>query len=138
MRLMALDVGDKRIGVAVSDKLGKTARPHTVIDCQGLDQDIQSISTMIEDLEVGKIVVGLPLSLDGTHGLQAKKVESLIDILKKKLNIPVESWDERLSTKSAERILREAGVKAKKRRLIKDKLAAALILQAYLDRSCYS
>lgn len=133
MRLLGLDVGEKRIGVALSDPLKKTAQPFGVIERKDLASVAAQIKEMIDKFDVEKIIVGLPLKMDGTLGTQGQAVKSFADELRTLLMFSVETWDERLTTKEAHRALREAGVAAKKRRGLTDKLAAALILQSYLN-----
>ncbi len=129
MRILGLDVGLKRIGVAVSDPLKITA--------QGLDTvergDIGSLEKVISQNDVVEIVVGLPLNMDGTEGERAKDAISFADMLKKKFSVPVKMWDERLSTASAERDMIKGDLSRKKRKSLSDKVAAQLILQNYLD-----
>jgi len=129
---MGLDIGDKRIGVALSDPGGIMASPFTIIERTGEERDIGTIFDIIEQREVGKIVVGLPRSMDGTVGQQASKVEEFVEQLRHHTQIPIEFRDERLSTVSARRLMQRTGRKAKKKPRY-DAAAAAVILQAYLE-----
>lgn len=135
MRTMGLDVGDKTIGVAVSDELGIAANPVTVIKrTESLKKDIGEIRKIVEEYTIGLIVVGMPLMLNGTVGIQAQKVEAFVEALKRRVNVPVVTCDERLTTAEVERMLIAADQSRAKRREVIDKLAAAVILQSYLDR----
>ncbi|HUV03736.1 MAG TPA: Holliday junction resolvase RuvX [Armatimonadota bacterium] len=135
MRIMGLDVGDKTIGVAVSDELGITANPVTVIQrTASLKKDIGEVRRIAEAGGVERIVVGMPLMLDGTMGIQAEKVAGFVEALRRRVRIPVDVWDERLTTVEVERVLVEMDQSRAKRRKVIDKLAAAVILKSYLDR----
>ena len=135
MRKMGLDVGDKTVGVAVSDELGIAANPVTVIKrTESLKKDIGEIRRIVEEYKIRLIVVGMPLMLNGTVGIQAQKVESFVEALKRRVNVPVVTCDERLTTAEVERMLIAADQSRAKRREVIDKLAAAVILQSYLDR----
>jgi len=132
MAILGLDVGEKRIGVALAD--GLLAIPLTVIDRAGEEADLERVLTLAEEHGVKRIVVGLPRSLDGSIGKQAERVLSFSSALSESTDVSVDTWDERLSTVSAERLLLDAGVKREKRRARRDAMAAAIILQSYLDR----
>ena len=135
MRIIGLDIGDRRIGVAISDGMGWTAQAVTMILRDGNDKKaISELKEIIEEYEVEEILVGLPKNMDGTIGPQAQKVIAFVERLKNAFQIPVVLWDERLSTVSAEKTLIEADLSRKKRKGLKDKLAAQFILQGYLDR----
>ena len=135
MRLLALDIGDRRIGVAVSDPTGLLARPLTVISRKGIDCDVNAILQLVNEQSAGKIIVGLPLSLNGSVGPQAVKVKDFAEKLSTSLAIPIELRDERFSTASVKEQRTLAGAKKKKRRAPDDAEAAAVILQGYLDES---
>ncbi len=135
MRRLGLDIGEKRIGVALSDPLGILAIPLSVITRSGEEADLETILHLAQQNQVGCIVVGLPRSMDGSIGRQAQEVQLFIDLLSEQSHLPVESWDERLSTKAADRLMLDAGAKRSKRKEWRDALAAALILQGYLDRA---
>ena len=132
---MGLDVGDKTIGVAVSDELGIIANPVTVIQRTASPRkDIGEIRRIAEEYGVERIVVGMPLMLDGTVGIQAEKVQAFVEALRRRVAVPVVTQDERLTTAEVERVLIEMDQSRAKRKKIIDKLAAAVILQSYLDR----
>ena len=133
MRIMALDVGTKRIGVAMSDELFLTAQGADTIYRISLDADLAKIKKVAEDNGVSEIVVGLPINMNGTYGAKAKEIELFADSLTKVVSIPVKTWDERLTTVQAENVLLEADVSRAKRKKSIDKLAAQFILQSYLD-----
>ena len=133
MRFMGLDVGDKRIGIALSDEGGLIASPRDTLRRNGLEVDIDRLLEMARNEEVGEILVGMPISMDGTEGPQAKKVVKFIHALSERSEIPVVPWDERLTTVAAERVLLEGNVSRAKRRHVIDKVAAAYMLQGYLD-----
>jgi putative Holliday junction resolvase len=132
-RVLGLDVGDKRIGVALSDSLGLIASALTVIERKADESAIKQIIDLVRENDVERIVVGLPLSLDGSLGNQAQAVQAFVDSLRKHTETPIVTWDERLSTVAAERMLVEVGMKRDKRKKHRDSLAAAFILQGYLD-----
>ena len=129
---MGLDVGDKRIGVALSDPGGIVASPFTIIERTGEEEDVGAIIDIITQREVGKIVVGLPRTMSGTVGQQASKVEAFVEQLRHRTQIPIELRDERLSTVSARRLMQSTGRKTKGKPRY-DAAAAAVILQAYLE-----
>jgi len=133
-RIMGLDIGERRIGVALSDSLRIIAGALTVVERVTDDAALKEIIDLARENEVERIVVGMPRSLDGSLGKQAQAVQSFVDLLKKRTDIPVVTWDERLSTVAAERTLLEVGMKRDKRKKHRDSLAAAIILQGYLDR----
>lgn len=133
-RVMGLDVGEKTIGVALSDELGLTAQPFQTLKRKGDAEDLGAIRRISEDQGVCAVIVGLPMNMDGTMGRQARRVIAFTEKIKAALEVPVFHQDERLSTVAAERILIQADVSRAKRRKHVDKLAAAVILQGYLDR----
>ncbi|HZO87953.1 MAG TPA: Holliday junction resolvase RuvX [Chthonomonadaceae bacterium] len=134
-RIMALDVGEKTIGVAFSDETGTRAFPATTIVRQeGKKRDMAALRQLVAENEVKEIVVGLPLMLDGTRGIQAEKVEEFIKVLRNNVRIPITTQDERLSTSEAERVLIAADRRREERKRTVDSMAACLILQTYLDR----
>ena len=133
MRIMALDVGTRRIGVAMSDELFLTAQGADTIYRNSLDADLGKIKKTAEENGVGEIVVGLPINMNGTYGPKAKEVLEFMSSLAKVTTIPVKTWDERLTTAQAQRTLIEADVSRAKRKHAIDKLAAQIILQSYLD-----
>jgi len=127
-----LDIGEKRIGVAVSDPLGITAQGLDVIQRQGLKSDLLQIRRFIDDYQVEEVILGLPLNMDGTKGEKALEVLRMRDFLSKKISLPVKTWDERLTTVAAEKVLLEGDVSRAGRKKVIDKLAATLILENYL------
>lgn len=134
-RLMGLDVGDKTIGVAVSDLLMITAQGVTTIKRTNIKNDINELKKIIDEYQVTKIVSGMPKMLDGTIGIQGEKVIDFIEKLKKHVNLPVDFEDERFTTSISERMLIDADVKRKKRKEVIDKLAAVHILSGYMQRN---
>jgi putative Holliday junction resolvase len=133
MRVMALDVGDKNIGVAVSDALLLTAQGRSTLRRTSWEADLQYLRKMVEADEVSKIVVGKPLHMDGRDSPQSRKVAKFAMKLSKSLSLPVILWDERLTSFAAEQHLQEAGLNWRNRRKHVDKVAAMFILQDYLD-----
>lgn len=133
MRLMGLDVGDKRIGIALSDETALIASPRETLERRGNRRDIAHLLDLARREEVSEIVAGMPFSLDGSQGPQVQKVERFIEALKAETDLPITMWDERLTTVGAERALLEGNVTRAKRKQTIDKVAAALILQGYLD-----
>ncbi len=132
-RLLGLDYGSRRIGVAVSDPLGITAQPLPPIRRESDEKDIEAIAATVRQYEVAGVVLGLPLHLDGGEGTQAKKAIRFGEKIRERLGLPVETWDERLTTAQAERHLIESGVSRGKRKEVRDSLAAVFILQGVLD-----
>jgi putative Holliday junction resolvase len=130
MRILGLDIGDKRIGIAVSDGLGLTAQGLTTVQRENC---IEALRDLIREYEVESIIVGIPKMLNGSIGIQGEKVLRFVDELRKTLSVPISLWDERLSTVSAEKVLVEANMSRKKRKGVRDKVSAVLILQNYLD-----
>ena len=132
MRYLGLDIGDRWIGVALSDPSAKLASPLTILKRNDDTADVETIVSIIEKHDVGLVVVGLPRMLNGSLGIQSQKVEAFTRQLQDRIDIPVEFRDERLTTVSARRLMRAAGTK-KSRRKGDDAIAAAVILQAFLD-----
>ena len=132
-RLIGLDVGDATIGVAVADELGLTAQGVGVIRRTGLTRDLRHLEVLLEPYPPARFVVGLPLNMDGSVGPQARKAQTFAIELGRHFAVPVETWDERLSTVGAGRALAESGMSRAKRKRVIDKLAAAFILQGYMD-----
>jgi putative Holliday junction resolvase len=133
MRIMALDFGTKRIGMAMSDELLLTAQGLNSLERKVLKSDLEEISRLVQGNKVEEIVVGLPLNMNGTYSAKTKEVVGFIDELSKVVSVPVKTWDERLTSMQAERILLGADASRAKRRKVTDKLAAQIILQSYLD-----
>jgi putative Holliday junction resolvase len=132
-RVLGLDPGARRIGVAVSDPMGWSAQGLPTIERQSDRQAIEEIRRIVEDLDVKRIVVGLPRNMDGTIGTQARKVLALVELLRASLGLPVETWDERLTTVAAQKSMTETRLSRARRKLTVDRIAAQLILQGYLD-----
>ena len=132
-RILALDVGEARIGLAVSDETGVLATPAEAIKRTDPKSDARAVIAAAERVGAGRIVVGMPVSLNGTYGPQARRVQGFRRILIEATELPVESWDERFSTVEAERRLRESGVEPSRDRARLDSAAAAIILQSFLD-----
>ncbi len=133
MRILALDVGEKNIGVAISDELGWTAQGLPTLRRQTKDRDTCAIANIVEEKCVTRIVVGMPVSLDGSLGKKAREVASFVEDLKRRLRLPIKVWDERFTSVQAERVMLEADLSRKKRKKKIDQLSAQLILQSYLD-----
>ena len=135
VRILGLDVGDVRIGVALSDPLALTAQPHTVIQRDRKGSEFSALQRILEEFEVKRIVVGLPRTMNGSLGQQAQRVQEFAERLRRLVpHVDLQFWDERLSSAASEQILIKSGMRRQKRRRIVDKVAAAIILQSYLDR----
>ena len=132
-RILGLDIGDRRIGVALSDPGGILATPLTILESRNADKNIAAIVALLNQHEVAQVVAGIPLSMDGSIGPQAEKVQVFVEKLKLQTNIPVVLRDERLTTYSAQVLMREAHPEKKKKKTRDDAIAAAIILQGYLD-----
>lgn len=133
MKILGLDYGDVRIGVAISDELGWTAQGLEVIERRREGADLERIAELVQRHEVEEVVVGLPKNMNGTIGPRGEICKAFAEQLHDMLQMPVHLWDERLTTVSAHRTLIEADVSRKKRKGVVDKMAASLILQNYLD-----
>lgn len=132
-RVIGLDVGDRRIGVAMSDALGMTAQPLTVVTRTASAADCEAIRRLVETHGAIRLIVGLPLSMRGDRGPQAQKVLSFVDALRQVIPVPIELIDERLTTVEGERAMRSAGASAQQRKAMIDQVAAQLILEHYLS-----
>ncbi|NMM65592.1 Holliday junction resolvase RuvX [Clostridium sp. P21] len=133
MRILGLDIGDRTIGVAVSDPLGITAQGITTIRRKSKDADIKELKSICDEYNVDTIVSGLPKNMNGTLGPQSEKVMKFCEIIKESIGLPIKMWDERLTTVAAHRAMLEADLSRNKRKKIVDKMAAIYILQGYLD-----
>ena len=133
MRILGLDIGSKRIGVAISDELGFTAQGLETISCKSPEEDAAAIFRLTEKYSVEEIVVGIPYNMDGTEGPQAEKVRATIQTIKQQVTYRYENGMKDCRLLAAERVLLEADMSRSKRRKVIDKLAAVLILQGYLD-----
>jgi len=134
MRYIGLDVGDRTIGVAVSDPLGYTAQGITTVRRKSLEKDFEKLREIVKDYEILEIVVGLPKNMNGTIGPQAEKAMEFGRVLEEEFGHKVIYWDERLTTMAAHRAMLEADMSRKKRKTLVDKIAATYILQGYLDK----
>lgn len=131
---LGIDHGSKRIGLAISDAGGKVALPAGTLESKGLKRDLAAIREIVEARQVERIVVGLPIHMDGRRGPQAQAAQAFADRLARELGLPVDTIDERWTTREAERALRATGRKGKKQRAVVDSVAAALLLRTYLER----
>ena len=133
MRILAIDVGEKTLGLAISDRSQTIASPLETIRRESLRKDIESLEKIIHDREVEKIIIGFPKNMNGSVGQQARKVAKFADHLREKITQEILYWDERLTTVAATKVLIEGHVRREKRKKVVDKLAAVLILQGYLE-----
>jgi len=132
-RVLALDVGSKRIGVAVSDPLGITAQGLETIQRQNKRKDMETLGRLLKDYEVREIVVGLPLRLSGAEGTQSEKMRRFASDLESQFGVTVHLWDERWTSTEANRLLRETDLSIEKRGRAVDRMAATLILQSWME-----
>lgn len=132
-RFVGLDFGDRRIGVAVSDPTAFLATAHGVIEYRDVHVAKKAVAEICREVDASRMVIGLPLNMDGSEGMAVAKVRAFIELLRGVTNVPIETWDERLTTKSAHDVLIEAGTRREKRKGLVDKIAAQFILQGYLD-----
>ncbi|WP_234121060.1 Holliday junction resolvase RuvX [Clostridium hydrogenum] len=133
MRILGIDVGDRTIGMAISDPLGFTAQGIGTIRRKNEEFDINELKKICDEYKVEKILCGLPKNMNGTVGPQSEKVLQFCEVIKEKLNLEIVMWDERLTTVAAHRAMLEADMSRAKRKKIVDKVAATYILQGYLD-----
>ena len=133
-----MDIGEKNIGLAISDKLGLIAQGLPTLRHQTKDEDISAIANILKVHHITEVVVGIPINLDGSLGKKAQEVAVFLEDLKKKITLPIKVWDERFTSVQAEKVLLEAGLSRKKRKKKIDQLAARLILQNYLDAKVIS
>jgi putative Holliday junction resolvase len=138
VRILGLDVGTKRIGVALSDELGWTAQPLETFVRRSLEVDLQHIRTLVSDYAVAEIVVGLPLDLRGRAGPAAQGVKQFVEAIRTVVGIPVVEWDERFTTRAAQQVLVESGLRRRKRKKLVDRIAASILLQSYLEARSYA
>lgn len=139
MKILGIDYGRRRIGLAISDEAGFLARPLDPYQrTHSLRKDLEHLARLVREFEAGTIVVGLPLNMDGSKGEMAVEVDEFVGRLQECVKIAVVVLDERLTTSEAERVLLEGNVKRKDRKRLRDGLAAALILQGYLDSQSHS
>jgi putative Holliday junction resolvase len=133
MRVLGIDLGDRNIGIAVSDKLLITAQALDRYQVKSKDEDKKYFKELVEKYEIVKIVVGLPLRMDGSVGTQAEKAKIFARWLEKTLRLPVVFWDERLTTIQALKILSQQKIKIKRKKILKDQISASIILSSYLE-----
>ena len=133
-RVLGLDVGSRRIGMAVSDPLGITAQGIETLQRHNKRTDFEQLRSVIRDYHVKQIVVGLPLRMSGAEGIQAEKMQVFAEELRKRFKLPVHLWDERLTSAEANRLLRETEISIEKRGKAVDRMAAVLILQGWMER----
>ena len=134
MKILSLDIGTVRIGVATSDIMEIIASAYEVYRRKSFESDVAHIVNLVKELNVGEVVIGLPLKMDGSEGQSANMAKEFGEALKEQINVPIVYQDERLSTVSAERILIESGMRREKRKDKIDSIAATIILQTYLDK----
>ena len=134
MRILAIDHGSKRIGIALSDELKMIAQPLEFVPAKPFPDFVTRLRELLDEKEVELILVGMPRNMDGSYGEAAVQVEEFVDSLKSEVSVPVRTWDERLTSAQANRSLIEANVGRQKRKETVDAIAAALLLQSYLDR----
>jgi putative holliday junction resolvase len=132
-RILGLDVGSRRIGIAVSDPLGITAQGLETLQRRNKRHDLEYLRRVIDEYEVKEIVVGLPLRMSGAEGTQADKMQAFAEELRKRFQLPVHLWDERLTSAEANRLLRETDLSIEKRGKAVDRMAAILILQGWME-----
>lgn len=132
-RILGVDYGTRRVGFAVSDPAGELAFPHSMAECPTETAAAEAVRRAVGETGAVRVVIGLPLNMDGSRGPRADATEALAAGLRQHLAVPVDVWDERLTTVSAERVLVAAGVRRARRREVIDKLAAQIMLQHYLD-----
>jgi putative holliday junction resolvase len=136
MRILALDHGTKRIGVAVSDELKMIAQPLEYILAEPSAGFLARLKELVQEKDVELILVGMPRNMDGSYGPAAQKVQDFVAVLRGALTVPIKLWDERLTSAQANRLLIQGGVRREKRKEKVDKMAAAILLQSYLDSLC--
>ena len=133
MRILGLDLGRRRVGVAVSDPNGTIAHPLLQFEPKGRRDLVATVKGLVAEQEAARVVVGMPVLVDGRKGEQARWTQATVSALAEALEVPVATWDERFTTRDAEEAMRDAGLHPGKRKTRRDKVAAALILQSYLD-----
>ena len=133
MRILAINHGSKQMGIAISDELKMIAQPLEFIPAKPFTHFVSRLEELLHEKEVELILVGMPRELRGTYGPAALKVEEFVDALKGAISVPIRTWDERLTSAQANRLLIQADVRRKKRKESVDKMAAAILLQSYLD-----
>ncbi len=133
MRCLGLDLGDKRIGIAISDELGITAQGLDTLERRSLKRDMAALQTLVDTHGVTEIVIGMPRNMDGSYGERAEITEKFIEVLEASCQLPCTAWDERLTSRQADRVLRAANQHRRQPKSVRDRMAAQLILQSYMD-----
>jgi putative holliday junction resolvase len=133
MRTLAIDHGTVRMGLALSDELGVIAQPLEFVPAEPMDKFLTRLKEIIQQKEVGVLLVGMPRNMDGSYGPAAQKVKEFVEVLKSAVTVPVKTWDERLTSAQANRLLIQADVRRDQRKQKVDMMAAAILLQSYLD-----
>jgi len=133
-RTLGVDLGERRVGFAVSDPDGILATPHSVAHVRSREEAVAAAASLVKDAEAEAVVVGWPVNMDGSHGPATETVKRFVEDLRERVSVPIETWDERLTTKSAMDVLAVAGTRRERReKNVVDKLAAQIMLQHYLD-----
>ena len=133
MRILGIDYGTRRVGLALSDELKMIAQPLEFVPAEPAQGVVDRLRAILAEKPVELILVGMPRNMDGTYGPAAEKVRTFVEVLAKELPVPIKTWDERLTSAQANRVLIAADVKRKDRKQVVDKMAAAILLQSYLD-----
>ncbi len=133
MRILGLDIGKKRIGLAISDPQGVVSEALDTIECREEEKLFFKLLSLLKEKEIGEIIVGFPLNLNGTIGRESERILAFIEKLKKRVDVPIKRWDERFTTKIATDLLIKADLSRRRRKRLVDKISAVLILQSYLD-----
>ncbi|MDB6056524.1 MAG: rnhD [Verrucomicrobiales bacterium] len=133
MRVLALDHGTKRIGLAISDEMGMIAQPLTFLNAEPIVALLESLKKVVAERNVEQILVGIPRNMDGTYGPAAEKARKFVEQLKVAIGVPIRTWDERLTSVQANRDMIQGGLRREERKLKADQTAAAILLQSYLD-----
>jgi putative Holliday junction resolvase len=133
MRILAIDHGSKRMGIAVSDELKMIAQPHGYIPAAPFAEFLAKLKELLHEKEVEMVLVGMPRNMDGSYGPAALKVQEFVATLKTAVTVPIQTWDERLTSAQANRFLIEGNVRREKRKEKVDQMAASILLQSYLD-----
>jgi putative Holliday junction resolvase len=133
MRVLALDHGTKRVGLAISDEMGMIAQPLTFLNAEPIAALLEDLKKVVAERNVEQVLVGIPRNMDGSYGPAAEKARKFVDQLKTALTVPVRTWDERLTSVQANRDMIQGGLRREQRKLKADQTAAAILLQSYLD-----
>jgi putative Holliday junction resolvase len=133
MRILALDHGTKRVGLAISDEMGMIAQPLTFLPAEPIAELLEGLKKVVSEKNVEQILIGVPRNMDGTYGPAAEKARKFVEQVKAAITLPVRTWDERLTSVQANRAMIEGGLRREQRKLKADQTAAAILLQSYLD-----